>query len=110
MTVALITSRRSIQYNADPPRANIVAILILVGSLVIGGLLTAAVGSPIPIIAFAIAGVILMQSPRVAQQWERADSQESEQDQNRDDVGARRVGVVLSAATLCDRGHGHAPF
>ena len=31
MTVALITSRRSTQYNADPPRANIVAILILLG-------------------------------------------------------------------------------
>ena len=29
MTVALITSRRSTQYNADPPRANIVAILII---------------------------------------------------------------------------------
>ena len=72
MTVALITSRRSTQYNADPPRANIVAILILLGSIAIGGLLTAATGNPIPIIVMAIVGAVLMQSPRVAQQWERA--------------------------------------
>ena len=72
MTVALITSRRSTQYNADPPRANIVAILILLVSLVIGGALTAVIGNPIPIIVMAAIGVVLMQSPRVAQQWERA--------------------------------------
>jgi regulator of protease activity HflC (stomatin/prohibitin superfamily) len=72
MTVALITSRRSTQYNADPPRANIVAIVILLASLAVGGLLSLAAGNPIPIIAFAILGAILMQSPRVAQQWERA--------------------------------------
>ena len=71
MTVAFISSRRT-QYNADPPRANIVAILILVVSLAIGGLLTDAVGNPIPIVVFAVIGVVLMQAPRVAQQWERA--------------------------------------
>jgi regulator of protease activity HflC (stomatin/prohibitin superfamily) len=72
MTVALITSRRSTQYNADPPRANIVAILILLGSLASGGILSVAAGNPIPIVVMAVIGVVLMQSPRVAQQWERA--------------------------------------
>ena len=71
MTVAIIGSRRT-QFTADPPRTNIVAILILLASLAIGGLLTAAVGNPIPIIVMAIAGAVLMQSPRIAQQWERA--------------------------------------
>ncbi len=71
MTVAFITSRRT-QDTADPPRANIVAILVLLGSLAIGGLLTTLVGNPIPIIVLAIAGAVLMQSPRIAQQWERA--------------------------------------
>jgi regulator of protease activity HflC (stomatin/prohibitin superfamily) len=72
MTVAFITSRRSTQYNADPPRANIVAILILLGSIAAGALLTAATRSPFPIIVFAAAGAVLMQAPRIAQQWERA--------------------------------------
>jgi regulator of protease activity HflC (stomatin/prohibitin superfamily) len=71
MTVALITSRRSNQYSADPPRANVVAILILLVALAIGGLMTAAVGNPIPVIVWAVIGVVLMQAPRVAQQWER---------------------------------------
>ena len=72
MTVASITSRRSTQYNADPPRANIVAILILLGFLAVGALLSWSIGNPIPIIVMAALGAILMQSPRVAQQWERA--------------------------------------
>ncbi|MCU1382516.1 MAG: hflK 1, partial [Acidobacteria bacterium] len=70
--MALITSRRSTQYNADPPRANIVAILILLGALAVGGLLTLATGSAIPIVVLGAIGAILMQAPRVAQQWERA--------------------------------------
>jgi hypothetical protein len=45
MTVALITSRRSTQYNADPPRANIIAILILLGSLALGAALTFLAGT-----------------------------------------------------------------
>ena len=71
MTVALITSRRSAQYVLDPPRFNIVAILILLASIAIGVLLTLATGNPVPIIVFGLAGVVLMQSPRIAQQWER---------------------------------------
>ena len=71
MTVAFLAARRT-QYNADPPRANIVAILILFGALALGGLASALVGNPIPIIVMAPIGVILMQSPRIAQQWERA--------------------------------------
>jgi regulator of protease activity HflC (stomatin/prohibitin superfamily) len=71
MTVAFLASRRT-QYTADAPRANIVAILILLGSLAIGGLLTALARNPIPIIVMAILGAVLMQAPRVAKQWERA--------------------------------------
>ena len=71
MTVAFLASRRP-QFTADPPRTNIVAILMLLGSLAIGALLTWLAGNPIPIIVMAILGALLMQSPRVAQQWERA--------------------------------------
>ena len=70
MTVAF-ASRRT-QYNADAPRVNIVAILILLGSVTIGILLSVLAGNPIPVIVMAPIGAVLMQSPRVAQQWERA--------------------------------------
>ncbi len=71
MTVAFMASRRS-QENADAPRANVVAILILLSSLATGALLTVLAGNPIPAVVMAIVGVVLMQAPRVAQQWERA--------------------------------------
>src|SRR3954471_11072877 len=72
MTVPLIASRRSQFIPSDPPRANVVAILILIASIAAGALMTAAARNPIPIIVMALIGVVLMQSPRVAQQWERA--------------------------------------
>ena len=71
MTVAFLTSRRT-QYTADAPRTNIVAILILIGSIAIGALLTWLFSNLIAIIVMAILGAVLMQAPRIAQQWERA--------------------------------------
>lgn len=54
------------------PRVNVIAVAVLLGALVIGAAGMAATGSPIPLIAMAIVGVVLMLSPRIAQQWERA--------------------------------------
>src|SRR6478672_542074 len=54
------------------PRANIVSIAILVGSLIIGALAMQVLGNPVPVVMMAIVGLILMQSPRIAEQWERA--------------------------------------
>ena len=71
MTVAFLAARRT-QSSADPPRANVVAILILITSVAAGAALTALVGNPIPLIVLAVVGVVLMQAPRIAQQWERA--------------------------------------
>jgi regulator of protease activity HflC (stomatin/prohibitin superfamily) len=71
MTVGFLASRRT-QFPVDPPRTNIVAILMLIGSLAIGALLTALARNPIPIIVMAILGAVLMQAPRVAKEWERA--------------------------------------
>ena len=71
MTVAFLASPRT-QFPVDPPRTNIVAILILIGSIAIGALLTALAGNPIPFIVMAILGAVLMQAPRVAKEWERA--------------------------------------
>jgi regulator of protease activity HflC (stomatin/prohibitin superfamily) len=53
------------------PRTNVVALLVLAASLAIGVLLTIQLQQPLPILAGAAAGVVLMQSPKVAQQWER---------------------------------------
>src|SRR6185503_4514212 len=54
------------------PRMNVVSIVILITSFTIGALAMQALNNPIPLIVMAIAGVILMQAPRVARQWERA--------------------------------------
>jgi regulator of protease activity HflC (stomatin/prohibitin superfamily) len=51
---------------------NVVAIAVLLGSFVLGALGFALTNSPIPLVASVCVGVVLMQSPRVAQQWERA--------------------------------------
>jgi regulator of protease activity HflC (stomatin/prohibitin superfamily) len=53
------------------PQPNIVAVFVLLAFLVAGALGTAAAKNPIPIIAGAILGVIVMQSPKVAKQWEK---------------------------------------
>jgi regulator of protease activity HflC (stomatin/prohibitin superfamily) len=54
------------------PRANIVAIAILAASLIVGALAMQALGNPMPLVVMAVVGLILMQSPRIAEQWERA--------------------------------------
>ena len=54
------------------PRLNVVAIVILLAALGAGALMTTATGSPVPLVLMAAVGAIAMQSPRIAQQWERA--------------------------------------
>jgi regulator of protease activity HflC (stomatin/prohibitin superfamily) len=62
--------RRGPDLNVRPP--NIVAVALLVASLSIGVLLLIASQSPFPLIGSLIVGLIVMQSPKIAQQWERA--------------------------------------
>jgi regulator of protease activity HflC (stomatin/prohibitin superfamily) len=54
------------------PRSNVVALLIFLGFAVAGVWGTVERGSPVPLAVMGILGVVLMQSPKVAQQWERA--------------------------------------
>jgi regulator of protease activity HflC (stomatin/prohibitin superfamily) len=51
---------------------NVIAIAILLASVALGFAGTSATGSLAPLVAMTLAGVVLMQSPRIAQQWERA--------------------------------------
>jgi regulator of protease activity HflC (stomatin/prohibitin superfamily) len=51
---------------------NVVSIVILLASVAIGYAGMNAFDTPIPLIVTAIAGAVLMQAPRIAEQWERA--------------------------------------
>jgi regulator of protease activity HflC (stomatin/prohibitin superfamily) len=53
-------------------RPNVVALAILCASIAAGVLASMARNTPVPIIVMALVGVVLMQSPKIAQQWERA--------------------------------------
>ena len=66
----LITGGRS---DAVPVgRLNVIAALILIGSIALGLVGTVVAGNPIPVIVMTVIGLILMQAARVAKQWERA--------------------------------------
>ena len=54
------------------PGPNVVAMTILLGALAIGGAASLAFASVIPAIVFTALGLIVMASPKIAQQWERA--------------------------------------
>jgi hypothetical protein len=54
------------------PEINVVAVGVLLAALIVGGVVTLIVRNPIPLIVGLVAGLLLMPSPRIAQQWERA--------------------------------------
>src|SRR5258706_5981214 len=51
---------------------NVVSIVLLLAALAIGLVGANALDPPIPLITMAVAGAVLMQAPRIAEQWERA--------------------------------------
>src|SRR2546422_10480477 len=57
---------------APPPPTNVVAVALLLGCFAAGAAATVASGSPVPLVVMTILGLVLMQAPRVARQWERA--------------------------------------
>ncbi len=68
----IVVPRRSQGSGADAPRVNVVALAILIVSFLLGVAGTVALRNPIPFVVFALSGVVAMQAPRVAQEWERA--------------------------------------
>jgi regulator of protease activity HflC (stomatin/prohibitin superfamily) len=70
--VPVVFGRRSEESGRSISRVNVIALALLLGSLVIGGVGFIATGNPIPLVAMVLAGLVLMQAPRIAQQWERA--------------------------------------
>ena len=63
---------RRTESNLAFPRTNIIALMILVVFAGVGWWWAMAMKSPAPLIVLAAIGLVLMQSPKVAQQWERA--------------------------------------
>src|SRR5437762_7763909 len=54
------------------PRTNIISVVVMLAALAIGIPWTIAIQNVVPAIVMALFGVVAMQSPRIAQQWERA--------------------------------------
>jgi regulator of protease activity HflC (stomatin/prohibitin superfamily) len=68
----VIFARRSESSSDLSLRLNVVSVAVWVGCALVGLLVTAAIGHPAPLVAGCVVGAILMLSPRVAKQWERA--------------------------------------
>ena len=64
----------SIAYSAgkSTSRMNVVAVALFLVTLAIGVAVCLATRNPVPAIVMLLLGLILMQSPKIAQQWERA--------------------------------------
>ena len=70
--VSVVLGRRPESSGGTVSHMNVVAIAILLGSLGLGLFGLIATGNPILLVAMTVVGIVLMQSPRIAQQWERA--------------------------------------
>jgi regulator of protease activity HflC (stomatin/prohibitin superfamily) len=70
--VSVDLNRRGENVGVTGPRVNVVAIGLLLSAVAIGGIASLLVRNPIPLGLMLIVGAVLMQSPRIAQQWERA--------------------------------------
>jgi regulator of protease activity HflC (stomatin/prohibitin superfamily) len=65
----------SLKVQQQPPSfrgPNIIAVTTLVLFLVVGAAVTILVSNPIPVVVSLLVGLLAMQSPKIAQQWERA--------------------------------------
>jgi len=69
--VSVDLSRREV-VSIPGPRTNVVAILLLLASVAVGLAGSVVTRNPLPLGLMLIVGAVLMQSPRIAQQWERA--------------------------------------
>ncbi len=68
--VAAITNTERVR--PTPPRVNIIAIFMLVPPILAGSILLNITGHPLWFIGGIALGLLLMQSPKVAKQWEKA--------------------------------------
>jgi regulator of protease activity HflC (stomatin/prohibitin superfamily) len=72
MVTLPLTKRANVEAPAREARANFIALLLLIVPLGAGIWLTVITGAPWGVIAGLVVGFTLMQSPKIAKQWERA--------------------------------------
>ena len=65
-----VGGQRRERSNTRPP--NIVGVALLVLPIIVGLAVTIPTQNPFPVIAGVLIGIVLVQSPKIAQQWERA--------------------------------------
>ncbi len=70
--MGLVFGRRSEDSRGALPRVNVIAMAIVVAAAVLGNVVYGSTGRLMLPVAILLVGLILMASPRVAQQWERA--------------------------------------
>ncbi len=70
--VSMAFGRRSEDAVRRVPRVNVVALAVLIGFAGLGAAASARSSTPLPLIIMLIVGIVLMQAPRIAQQWESA--------------------------------------
>src|SRR5947209_18745251 len=68
----VLAARRAARASRSQGRFNVVAVFILLLSIVIGLVITAGAQNPGWLLAWAVLGLVLAQSPKIAKQWERA--------------------------------------
>src|SRR6476469_1199602 len=68
----VLAARRAARASRSQGRVNVVSVFILLFAIVIGLVMTAVAQNPGWLLIWALAGVVLAQSPKIAKQWERA--------------------------------------
>jgi len=68
----VLAARRAARASRGQGRTNVVAVFILIVSILMGVVLTAATQNPAWLAAAVIFGVFFSQAPKIAKQWERA--------------------------------------
>src|SRR5690242_18229879 len=68
----VLAARRAARASRTQGRANVVSVFILLVALVVGLVMTATAQNPGWLLIWALLGVVLAQSPKIAKQWERA--------------------------------------
>jgi regulator of protease activity HflC (stomatin/prohibitin superfamily) len=70
--VSMDFNRRVEGASGTLPRVNVVALALLLGASSLGAIGSLLTRNPVPLLAMVLVGLVVMQSPRIAQQWERA--------------------------------------